>query len=126
LFGVSDNSLTRYKLAQEAARQYKCIIILKGANTHIFSTDGKVYINSTGNPGMATAGSGDVLTGIISALIAQQYNPVEAAVLGTYIHGLAGDKALQHQSMESLLASDIIAHLGDAWKAISTESGPLH
>lgn len=122
LFGSADNSLARNHLAQEASRQYHTIIILKGAYTHIFCPEGEIYVNSTGNPGMATAGSGDVLTGIVSALLAQQYNPKEAAVLGTYIHGMAGDKALQDQSMESLVASDIIEHLGEAWKEISAGS----
>lgn len=73
------------------AIKHKLHIVLKGAHTRIFTACGKEYINSTGNPGMATAGSGDVLTGIITALLAQGYDPKNAAILGVYVHGLAGE-----------------------------------
>ncbi|NLJ82162.1 MAG: bifunctional ADP-dependent NAD(P)H-hydrate dehydratase/NAD(P)H-hydrate epimerase, partial [Bacteroidales bacterium] len=75
--------------------------------------DGSVFFNSTGNPGMATGGSGDVLTGVIVGLLAQGYSPHEAAIVGTYIHGKAGDLALQSKTYQSLIASDIIEEL---WK----------
>lgn len=121
LFGTTENSLGRYQLAQKASQKYGCIILLKGAYTHIFLPDGNIYINSTGNPGMATAGSGDVLTGIIAGLLAQQYSPKEATVLGAFIHGLSGDTALRYESEESLIASDLIKNLGKAWKTISAQ-----
>jgi NAD(P)H-hydrate epimerase len=76
---------------------------------------GNVYFNSTGNPGMATGGSGDVLTGIITALLAQGYPPFEAAVVGVYFHGLAGDKAATAKGYNALIASDIIAYLPQAF-----------
>ena len=82
--------------------------------------DGFVYFNQTGNSGMATAGSGDVLTGIIAGLLAQYYEPLDAALVAVWIHGLSGDHALQQQSVESLIASDIIEHLGQSFNALKT------
>ena len=102
--------------AVEKAKEYGITIVLKGANTLIAAPDGKMYFNSTGNPGMATGGMGDVLTGIIAGLMAQNYSSVESAVLGVYLHGLSADLALQNQSEESLLASDVIGSLGNAFK----------
>lgn len=81
--------------------------------------DGKCYYNSTGNPGMSTAGSGDVLSGMILSLLAQGYHPQNAALAGVYIHGLAGDIALASQSQESMMASDIIENIGKAFKKIT-------
>ena len=109
-----------FELQSEMSRKYQLIIILKGAHTRITSPNGKIYINNTGNVGMATAGSGDVLTGIVTGLLAQKYVPEKAAVLGVYLHGLAGDLALRNQSLESLLASDIIANIGNAYKYLTT------
>jgi hydroxyethylthiazole kinase-like uncharacterized protein yjeF len=96
----------------------KCVVVLKGAFTSVSLPDGKVYHNSTGNPGMATAGSGDVLTGIILSLLAQGYSPGNAALTGVFIHGLAGDIAAGESSLESVIASDIINNLGNAFKDI--------
>lgn len=119
LFGKTHTETERFQLAKDKAMQHQVIIVLKGAHTRIFTPDGLEYINSTGNPGMATAGSGDVLTGIITGLLALGYGPEEAAILGVYIHGLAGDLALRDQSVESLIATDIIEHLGAAYKQIN-------
>ena len=83
--------------------------------------DGKYFVNSTGNPGMATAGSGDVLTGVLLAFLAKGYAPQLAALLGTYLHGLAGDCALETESPESLIASDIAKNLGKAMKRLRGE-----
>ncbi|MBL7650192.1 MAG: bifunctional ADP-dependent NAD(P)H-hydrate dehydratase/NAD(P)H-hydrate epimerase, partial [Candidatus Hydrogenedentes bacterium] len=80
--------------------------------------DGMGFFNSTGNAGMATGGTGDVLTGIIAGLLAQGYSSVEAAILGTYLHGLAGDLAAKAWSMESMTAGDIVYFLGEAFKRI--------
>lgn len=110
-------SADRQKQAVELAKKSKAIVVLKGAGTVV--TDGeKVYINKTGNPGMATAGSGDVLTGVITALIGQHLSNFDAAVLGVYIHGLAGDIAAEKVGEVSLIATDIIDSLGQAFMKI--------
>ena len=93
-------------------------VILKGRNTAICMPNGKVFFNPTGNSGMATAGSGDVLTGIITALLARGYKQDEACKLGVYLHGLAGDIAAEKLGKESLIASDIIDHLPEAFKRV--------
>lgn len=97
------------------SKKHQVIVVLKGAYTSISHPNGNVYFNSTGNPGMATAGSGDVLTGIILSFLAQKYEPLDAARLGVYVHGLAGDLAMQENGEESLIASDIILNLGKAF-----------
>jgi len=104
----------RRQQAGQLAQRTVTTVVLKGAGTVV--TDGqKVYINKTGNPGMATAGSGDVLTGVITALIAQGLSSFDAAVLGVYIHGLAGDIAAEKTGQISLIATDIAKALGDAF-----------
>jgi len=118
LVGPWSTDFDRLEKQKALAIQVKCVIILKGAHTSIASPDGKVYFNSTGNPGMATGGSGDVLTGILTGLRAQQYTATEASVLGTYLHGLAGDLAAHENGMDSLIASDIITFLPSAFKKI--------
>ncbi len=115
LAGKWKNDFERLQLQQHFSKKYKVIVVLKGAHTSISDINGDLYFNSTGNPGMATGGSGDVLTGILAGLLAQQYSPLECALLGAYIHGLAGDCALRTQSIESIIASDITKHLGDAF-----------
>jgi ADP-dependent NAD(P)H-hydrate dehydratase / NAD(P)H-hydrate epimerase len=114
LFGPSSNSLERLKLACRQAKEHNIIIVLKGAFTAIVSPQQDVWFNSTGNPGMATGGSGDVLTGIIAGMLSQGYEPLQAAINAVYLHGLAGDLAAQANGQEALIASDIIAHLGKA------------
>ncbi len=118
LTGKVSSSLERLEKAIEFARKLEIIVILKGANTAIILPTGKVFFNSTGNSGMATAGSGDVLTGIITGLVAQKYSPSEAAILGVYLHGLAGDMALKNNSQESLLARDIIENICEAYSLL--------
>ncbi|OFY67804.1 MAG: bifunctional ADP-dependent (S)-NAD(P)H-hydrate dehydratase/NAD(P)H-hydrate epimerase [Bacteroidetes bacterium RIFCSPLOWO2_02_FULL_36_8] len=118
LFGKSADSFERLKLAVKKSNELKCIIVLKGCYTAICTKNGKVWFNSTGNPGMATAGSGDVLLGIITGLLAQGYLPEEAAKLGVYLHGLAGDISAQKNSEESLIAGDLIENLGNAFERI--------
>ncbi len=122
LFGTCENGYMRMKKANEMSVKLGIIIILKGANTLIALPDGQLFFNSTGNSGMATAGAGDVLTGIISGLLAQGYLPEEAAIVGVYLHGLAADLALTEQSEESLMAGDIIDCLGRAFKEIASHS----
>ncbi len=118
LFGESDNMYQRHQKQLEAAKRYKCYIVLKFAYTLISDPEGTTWINKSGNPGMASGGSGDVLTGMILSFLAQGYHPKDAAVLGVYLHGLAADLALEKQSEESLIPGDIIDYLGSAFKVI--------
>lgn len=122
LVGKSKDSFERLQIQQEFARKYHCIVIVKGAYTTICTPEGQVYFNSTGNPGMATGGSGDVLTGILTSLLGQGYDPIKAAVLGTYLHGLAGDKAADSLGEEAMLPSDLIDHIGEAYKTLKAQS----
>jgi NAD(P)H-hydrate epimerase len=112
----------RQEQASQFAQHSKTTVVLKGAGTVV--TDGqKVYVNKTGNPGMATAGSGDVLTGVITALMGQGMSNFDAAVLGVYIHGLAGDIAAKKLGQVSLIATDIIDSLGEAFVKTHKHSG---
>lgn len=119
LFGQSANEFDRVRLALQKAKELNSVIVLKGHHSLIATPDGKGFFNSTGNAGMATAGSGDVLTGVLTGLLAQGYGSVETAILGVYLHGSAGDLAAKEISMEAMIAGDIIEHLGNAFMAIS-------
>ena len=112
----SANRFERVLKAQDFAQKHQIIVVLKGHYTTVITPNGYIYMNTTGNQGMATAGSGDVLTGIILGLLTKGYAPENAAKLGVYLHGLAGDYALEKESHESLIASDIIENLGKAFK----------
>jgi NAD(P)H-hydrate epimerase len=105
---------SREELAQRYAQEHGCVVVLKGHRT-VVSDGQRCYCNDTGNPGMATGGSGDVLTGLIAALLAQGYAAFEAAQLGVYLHGLAGDIARDHKSEYALIASDVLDHLPAAF-----------
>jgi NAD(P)H-hydrate epimerase len=118
LFGKTANDFERNKLQRQMAISLQCYILLKGAHSCIATPEGLCYYNSTGNPGMATAGSGDVLTGIITGLLAQGYAAKAALCLGVYLHGLAGDLGALELGEDSLIASDIIKHLPKAFLAI--------
>src|SRR5690606_36358392 len=107
LFGGWGNDTEKLSRQLELSVQYGLSSVLKGAHTSISTPDGMLFFNSTGNPGMATAGSGDTLTGIITSLCAQGLGSRNAAILGTFIHGLAGDLAVKDQSPISLISSDI-------------------
>jgi hydroxyethylthiazole kinase-like uncharacterized protein yjeF len=118
LIGNWKDDFDKLNKIKNFAKEHHCVLVAKEAYTCI--CDGaSFYFNSTGNSGMATAGSGDVLSGIITALLAQNYNSLEAAQLGVYIHGLAGDLALQQESHESMIASDLISFLGKAFKELN-------
>lgn len=119
--GETENSYTRLMVQIAFSSEYKCVVVLKGAHTSVTLPDGRVFFNSTGNPGMATAGSGDVLTGIILSLLAQGYSPADASIAGVYIHGLAGDIAAEKFPFESLVASDIVENIGNAIGKIKTK-----
>jgi NAD(P)H-hydrate epimerase len=118
LAGKSENSFERLKKQIRFSADHNCIVVLKGAHTSVTEPGGMVWFNSTGNPGMATAGSGDTLTGIILSLLAQGYKPADAAITGVFLHGLAGDMAEERSSGESLIASDIIDCIGAAFNRI--------
>jgi len=119
LFGKTENDYERLQLAHQKAKDLNVVIVLKGHHTFIATPDGKGYFNNTGNAGMAKGGSGDVLTGIVTALVCQGYDSIEASVLGTHLHGLAGDIAAGKCSMEAMIAGDIIENLGEAFSSIS-------
>jgi len=120
LVGSWQNDFERLELQRHLAQQHQIVVVLKGAHSSIALPNGEVYFNSTGNSGMATAGSGDVLTGILTALLAQGYPSEHAALMGVYLHGLAGNLCLDEQTKESMIASDIIQQLGKAFKLIRT------
>ncbi len=116
LAGTWSNGFERLSIQKAFSKKYHLILVLKGAYTCTTLPDGKAYFNPSGNPGMATAGSGDTLTGVITSLLAQGYTPEHAATLGVYLHGHAGDLAAAELGMDSLIASDIIHSLAQAFK----------
>ncbi|MFA5648492.1 MAG: NAD(P)H-hydrate dehydratase [Bacteroidales bacterium] len=118
LFGETFSGAERLNVAIKMAKKHSVIIVVKGANTQVVCPNGQVFVNSTGNPGMATAGSGDVLTGIIASLLAQGYSPCDACVVGVFIHGYAADLAAETFGQQSLVASDIVSHLGFAFNKL--------
>ncbi|HEX5625630.1 MAG TPA: NAD(P)H-hydrate dehydratase [Saprospiraceae bacterium] len=114
LFGKSENHFKRIEKASEMSAKHEVYIILKGAHTAIISCEGFIYYNPTGNPGLAKAGSGDVLCGMVASFLAQAYSPLDASILGVYLHGLAADLAIRHIAPESLLPTDVIDHISSA------------
>ncbi len=116
------NNFERLQVQREFSRKHKVIVVLKGHHTAISLPDGRVYFNSTGNPGMATAGSGDVLTGIILGLLAQGYSPADAAKTGVYVHGFSGDIAADEIGENALTASDLIENSGYAFQSLLSNS----
>ncbi|MEQ8624645.1 MAG: NAD(P)H-hydrate dehydratase [Vicingaceae bacterium] len=122
LVGEWKNDFERLQLQINLAKKHSVYIILKGKNTSIATPFGKVFFNSTGNPGMATGGSGDVLTGMLTSFLAQGYSPLETCLLGVCLHGLAGDFAAEKRGMESMLAADIVDGIADAFFALKDKS----
>jgi len=118
LFGEHTTDEERLRKAISVAKLHDVTIVLKGHHTMTIRPDGKVYVNSSGNPGMATPGSGDVLTGVIAALIAQGYAPDLAVAMGVYLHGLAGDLAADAVGKVGIVATDIVNQLGHAFNAV--------
>jgi len=118
LAGKTSDEFERLTLQKEFSIKYNCYVVVKGAFSSISTPDGNVYFNPTGNPGMATGGSGDTLTGIILSLLAQHYTALESVLAGVYIHGLAGDIAAEEKGYPSLIASDIIDCLSKAFKEL--------
>jgi NAD(P)H-hydrate epimerase len=118
LFGKSSSVYERMIKGIEVAKKYNLIVVIKGAYTQVICPDGEVHFNSTGNSGMATGGSGDVLSGVICGLLAQGYSPANAATIGVYVHGLAGDIAKNNNGEASLNAYNIIESLPLAFKCL--------
>ena len=116
LAGTWSTDFDRLELLRSFSIKIKSVVVLKGAYSSIGTPDGSVYFNPTGNPGMATGGSGDVLTGILTGLLSQGYPSTEAAILGVYAHGLSGDLAAADLGMNSLIAGDLIDFLPHAFK----------
>jgi ADP-dependent NAD(P)H-hydrate dehydratase / NAD(P)H-hydrate epimerase len=121
LFGEHTDEFARWQTSLTSSKELKCIIVLKG-HYSLIAINGKGHFNTTGNAGLAKGGSGDALTGIIVSLLAQGYGPALAAKLGVFIHGLAADLAVEEHSYESLIASDVIASLGKAFKKLPNVS----
>lgn len=119
LFGVFENDMQRREKALALSKEFGWVILLKGHQSFVVA-DGIGTLNTTGNAGLAKGGSGDCLTGIITAFLAQGYEAATATRLAVYLHGLAADLALEDQSMESLLASDVIDFLGKAFKTLQS------
>lgn len=122
LFGKTSSDFSTIELALKKSAEYNIFIVLKGHHTFIATPNGNGYFNSTGNAGMATGGSGDVLTGIITGLLAQKYNSLQACIVGVYLHGLAGDLAAEELSQEAMKAGDIIDFLPAAFMEIGANS----
>lgn len=118
LVGKWSNDFERLEKQKAFSKDHKVFVVLKGANSSITTPEGKVYFNSTGNPGMAKGGSGDVLSGIIVSLLAQNYDPEIATLLGVFLHGMAGDLAAEELGQESMLPRDIVDKIPEAFAAL--------
>ncbi|WP_185866597.1 NAD(P)H-hydrate dehydratase [Blattabacterium cuenoti] len=118
LYGPWKNDYQKLANLKKLAKKHNFYLILKGAHTVIATPNGDLYFNSTGNPGMSTAGSGDVLTGIITGLLAQGYSPKDSCLMGVYLHGLSGDLASIELNEESLIAGDLLNYIGKSYQKI--------
>ena len=118
LSGIGGSRAKQIEKASVLAQEYSLYVVLKGAYTAVCTPDGEIHFNGSGNPGMAKGGSGDVLTGVILALLARGYSSREASIMGVYIHGLAGDIAASRQGMTAMTAGDIVESLPSAWKLL--------
>ncbi len=120
LFGKTANQPEKIQVARSYAQKFFIYIIIKGHYSVLACPDGEIYFNSTGNPGMATGGSGDVLTGILTGLLAQGYSSKETCLMAMFLHGLAADIAVRTISQEAMIAGDIIGNLGRAFLFVSS------
>jgi NAD(P)H-hydrate epimerase len=114
-------ALERFEVASRAARERSVVVLAKGAPTCVATPDGGTFVNSSGHAGLATAGSGDVLTGIVGALLAQRCTAVDAAVLGTYLHGHAAESVATGGRERSVIASDLLGGLGAAYEFLRSD-----
>ncbi len=122
LFGTFSSDFERNAVLRTKAIQHRVVIVLKGAHSAIACPDGSVWFNSTGNPGMATGGSGDVLTGLLTGLLASGYLPAHAARLGVFLHGLAGDCAAAQFSQQGMTAGDLCEAISQAWNTLNDKA----
>lgn len=124
LSGVTTGEIQSDRLAAASAfaQHHRCIVALKGYRTVVAGPDGEEFINTTGNSGLATGGTGDVLTGLIAGLLAQGCEPLDAAVLGVFVHGLAGDIAADAMTQRGMMAGDVCDCIPDAWALLEAES----
>ena len=122
LIGKWDNDFQKLQMAKDFSKKYDFVLVIKGSNT-ITIYDGKGYINTTGNPGMATGGTGDVLTGMITGLIAQSYEPLQAAIFGVYLHGKAGDIVVEKTGYQALTATRVVEGIGGAFLGLFAVNG---
>jgi NAD(P)H-hydrate epimerase len=118
LIGKAKDDFDRIQMQMDFSFRYQAYIVNKGAYTSITTPEGLCYFNSSGNPGMATGGSGDVLTGMITGLRAQGYPPLDACILGVWLHGKAGDLAAEQTGQEAMIAGDIILNIGKAFQSL--------
>lgn len=123
MVGVCKDAFERHQRQLDFSKQHQVYVILKGAYSCLTTPEGIAYFNTTGNPGMAKGGSGDVLTGVMTALLAQKYSPEESAIIGMYVHGLAGDMAAEQFGAVAMNASDIIEKLPEAFKRLEKLPG---
>ena len=119
---TTDVQRDRESVATEAASRYGCVVVLKGHRTVVADSAGEVFINPTGNAGLATGGTGDVLAGLAGGLLAQGMEPMHAALLGVYVHGLAGDCAAKAMTQRGMIASDVANAIPEAWRAIEGDA----
>jgi len=117
LIGTWDSDVEKIEKTIAFSKQHNLVIVMKGAPTKIIHGD-TIYENTTGNAALATAGTGDVLTGMITSLLAQSYEPIDAAILGVYLHGLTADIALPETGYQAFIASDVIDHIGKAYLSL--------
>ncbi|MCW8980199.1 MAG: NAD(P)H-hydrate dehydratase [Altibacter sp.] len=123
LIGSWSSDYDKLDKAKAFAKKHEIVLLIKGANSIIVFEE-KLYINTTGNPGMATAGSGDVLSGMITGLLSQGYDPLLATVFGVYLHGSAGNIVSQEKGFEAVIAGDIIEHIGSAYLSLFEQDAP--
>lgn len=119
LFGSTDHSFKRLELAREKAEELDIYIVLKDHHTQVITPERNVFYNITGNAGLAKGGSGDILTGILTSLLAQRYSPEQACILGVWLHGRAADIASEKHSKESMLPTDVIDELGTVFEELN-------
>lgn len=123
LLGEWSDDFEMLERVTQFSKKYSLVVVIKGAHTITVFED-KRYINTTGNPGMATAGSGDVLSGIITGLMGQNYSAIDAAIMGVYLHGKSGDLAVEKTGYQSLVAGDLISHLGASFLSLFEQDAP--
>lgn len=115
---VSDNIADKIESLLQTAREFSAVVVLKGSPTLVADSQGACYLNPTGNSGMATGGSGDVLSGMIGSLLAQGLSPLDASLCGVYLHGRAGDLAAEHLTQRAMIAGDIVTYLPETFEEI--------